>query len=354
MKSTVSSSIERLVRFSKFCCLLPPYDFRKKRVVHSFLCSLSALLHVVLPSGSLVLFFRAILAAPKNNVDDRIIFWGYIGTKVIAVVAVLVTVIQTRANTLLWEEFLEETSNVKLMSSSSYHSHVDRQNLIMILLAAFPVILYYVVFWGSTDFRYALIGWYCFYYQSLSIVVLINFIEIVLYKCREMNYKLARIRQPIRFKALTSQKTYDRLSGTVGKINRLFGPHILMVFISSMIRLLAYHNKLVGVVVNEWNIPRGLSMVSLIAGALVQPLAVCYYCDLVTRETRKTKLICFKLQLESTGDEEELQCLISLLNNNPITFSASGYFVIDRSTMSSLLTIVGTYFVAILQIRNGL
>ncbi|KAJ8952979.1 hypothetical protein NQ318_015339 [Aromia moschata] len=86
------------------------------------------------------------------------------------------------------------------------------------------------------------------------------------------------------------------------------------------------------------------------------PMMIIFTCDFTVKESRKLLVTCSRMEryLPLTSKERsELLRLEDQIRNNRPSFTAAGFFQINRSTLLSLISTTTTYFIIVLQFRNA-
>ncbi|KAJ8947247.1 hypothetical protein NQ314_008646 [Rhamnusium bicolor] len=86
----------------------------------------------------------------------------------------------------------------------------------------------------------------------------------------------------------------------------------------------------------------------------VGTIEIMFSCDLAIKEAQNIIVICYKYQQPFLTYSEEKQELINLVNqaiNDKPTFTAAGFFEINRKTVFALLGTTIAYFIVLIQIN---
>nr|CAH7730625.1 unnamed protein product [Callosobruchus chinensis] len=150
---------------------------------------------------------------------------------------------------------------------------------------------------------------------------------------------------------------YNELHDFIHQFSGFFSWQILLIFLACFLNLLyiigvkMLHADDDRIASTTWRLVTAIP----VTYSLVGPLAITFCCDSTANECRKIIEICFALEQSAdytAEDKQELKVLVEQSTVNPVTFTAAGFFEINRSNMLSFFSSTATYLIVFIQLKN--
>ncbi|EFA02933.1 gustatory and odorant receptor 63a [Tribolium castaneum] len=202
----------------------------------------------------------------------------------------------------------------------------------------------------------------CYTYEFFTCFLICNLTTA--FKCRfdEISRELQNHLKPSTTFIRQSGHFWRILSESVVCFNKIFGWPLIFFIGRGVVQLLQSLQLTMLALNSDFTLKKG-PFADLVATNLfiVAYMTVCLVfviltCDSAASSGNKISNLCYKLQkdfADSSSERRELILLAKEISDNPIKFTASDFFEINKSTFFGIISVTTTYLIILIQFKNS-